>query len=458
MEQLIPVEKHSLPNDIDAEKAVLAAVLLEREAFYLVSDFVYEDSFFLERHQLIWRAIHDLIDSTEPVDIITVTNRLRENGNLEKVGGAFYVTQVTTTVSLPDNIEKHGKILAELALRRGSIKLALELLKVGDLNEDVFDYIDAWSTRFDGLQDGITGSKIVSFGDTVKKLYDQIAYRSENPGEMSGIPSGISDLDKKTLGWQKSDLIILAGRPGMGKTAIAAAFARAAAKENVPVGFFTLEMSDQQVGNRIMAAEFELSSEFFRTANSIEDMNVIAKMPNKKVSWPIYIDDTPALRIIELRSRARRLKNKLNLGLIIVDYLQLMSGSKAKYNSSANREQEVSEISRGLKALAKELNVPVIALSQMSRAVEMRGGDKKPRLSDLRESGSIEQDADMVIFAYRPEYYDIMETEDGYSTAGLIELIISKHRNGDIGTVNAKFIGKYTNVKDFSSSNGEGPF
>jgi len=442
------------PQAVEIEETVLGALMLERDALSNVVDILHVDSFYKESHQSIFEAIVDLFNNSEPVDIKTVTHQLRRNGKLELVGGAYYISQLTAKVNSAANIETHARIIAEQSIKRELIKIASEIHQ--DAYEDtmdVFQLLDRTERSLFEVSDSHIRKNYDKMSSLLHQAIDEIQARKDKKDGLTGVPSGFSALDRMTSGWQPSDLVIIAARPGMGKTAfIVTALRNAAVDWQIPVAIFSLEMSSVQLVNRMISSEAELESEKIRRGDLADyEWEQLLHKTNKLSDAPIFIDDTPALSILELRAKSRRLVSQHGVKLIIVDYLQLMTGDTSK-NAGGNREQEIASISRALKGIAKELNVAVIALSQLSRAVERRGGDKKPQLSDLRESGSIEQDADMVMFLYRPEYYGITEDENGMPLNGIGELIIAKHRNGKTDTVNLKFIGKFTKFTDVEAT------
>jgi replicative DNA helicase len=444
------------PQAKDLEEAVLGAIMLEKSAFDTVIEILKPECFYVEAHQRIFRSMQSLANKSQPIDILTVAEELRFKEELEIVGGAYYVTRLTNAVVSAANIEAHARIILQKFIQRELIRISGEI--IGDAYEDstdVFDLLDdAESKLFE-----ITNNHLRKNFDTIDSVLVKTIQRIEDlrhkNEDVTGVPSGFTHLDRITYGWQNSDLIILAARPAVGKTAFALNLARNAVMhptKPTPVAMFSLEMSAGQLVQRILAAESEIWLEKIARGKLEEHemKQLYARGIQRLAQAPLFIDDTPALNIFELRAKCRRLKNKHNIGMIIIDYLQLMSGTGE--NRSANREQEISNISRNLKGLAKELNIPIIALSQLSRAVETRGskdgGAKVPQLSDLRESGAIEQDADMVMFLYRPEYYDITTNADGENTKGLTEVKIAKHRNGMLDTVKLKallHIQKFTN-------------
>ncbi len=446
------------PQAKDLEEAVLGAIMLEKPAFDAVVEILKPECFYVDAHQRIFRSMQSLANKSQPIDILTVAEELRSKDELEMIGGAYYVTKLTNAVVSSANIEAHARIILQKFIQRELIRISGEI--IGDAFEDttdVFDLLDdAESKLFE-----ITNNHLRKNFDTIDSVLVKTIQRIEDlrhkNEDVTGVPSGFSHLDRITYGWQNTDLIILAARPAVGKTAFALNLARNAAmhpSKPTPVALFSLEMSAGQLVQRILAAESEIWLEKIARGKLEEHemKQLYAKGIQKLAQAPLFIDDTPALNIFELRAKCRRLKNKHNIGMIIIDYLQLMSGTGE--NRNANREQEISNISRNLKGLAKELNVPIIALSQLSRAVEQRGakeGSRVPQLSDLRESGAIEQDADMVMFLYRPEYYEVTTNAEGENIKGLTEVKIAKHRNGMLDTVKLKallHIQKFTNWEE----------
>lgn len=429
------------PQAIDMEEVVLGSIMLDKDALADIIDMLSPDSFYKPQNQAIFSAIRDLYSKSQPVDIITVCQQLRTSDKLDFVGGPYYISQLTMRVGSTANVEHYARIVAEKHLARELIRASTQTINLAyDSSNDVFDLID---NAEKGLFD-ITAQNLRRSYDNMANLtaaaVRQLEHLSKQGGGLVGVPSGFSGLDRLTAGWQKSDLIILAARPAMGKTAFMLNLARSAAKNGKAVGVFSLEMSSLQLVNRIITAETGISSEKLRRGNlRMEEWLKLTDGIDVIADMPIFMDDTPAINIFELRAKCRRLKMQRNVELIIIDYLQLMSGDAQTKKSGGNREQEISTISRSLKAIAKELDIAIIALSQLSRAVETRGGDKRPQLSDLRESGAIEQDADMVMFLYRPEYYGITQDEDGAPTNGLTEVIVAKHRNGALATIKTYF-------------------
>ncbi|HPE83969.1 MAG: replicative DNA helicase [Aequorivita sp.] len=453
--QVISLEKGKIPPQaLDLEEVVLGALMIDKKGVDEVIDILHPEVFYKQAHQYIFEAIHNLFEDSQPVDLLTVSTKLKQQGKLELVGGEFYLIQLTQKVSSSAHIEFHARIILQKYIQRSLIKISNEIIE-DSYNEstDVFDLLDNAEAKLYEVTQG----NIKRSSETAQNLVIQAKKRIEeiaNKEGLSGIPSGFTKVDKLTSGWQPSDLIIIAARPGMGKTALTLSMARNIAVEyNIPVAFFSLEMSSVQLITRLISSETHLSSEKLRTGNlekhEWEQLNVKVKGLEKA---PLFIDDTPSLSIFDLRAKARRLSSQHGIKLIVVDYLQLMTAGGSQ--KGGNREQEISTISRNLKALAKELNIPVIALSQLSRAVETRGGSKRPLLSDLRESGAIEQDADIVSFIYRPEYYKIEEWDDEEHTptAGQAEFIVAKHRNGGLDEIRLKFIGhlgKFESLADY---------
>jgi replicative DNA helicase len=440
------------PQATELEEAVLGAMMLEQNALTNVIDILKPEVFYKESHQKIFKAIHALFKNSEPVDILTVTQKLLALGELENVGGAYYISQLTNRIASAANVEFHARIVIQKFLQRELIRVSDSIIRESyEDSSDVFDILDKAEKELFALSETNLRRNYSDMHSLVKEAIMQVEKAREQEGHISGIPSGFSGIDRVTAGWQKSDLIILAARPGMGKTAFVLSMARNMAvdfKQGVAV--FSLEMAGVQLVMRLIASESELSAEKLKRGNleQYEWEQLNAKLSNL-TNAPLFIDDTPALSIFELRAKCRRLKAQHDIKLVIIDYLQLMSGGNDK---SGNREQEISNISRSLKSLAKELNIPIIALSQLSRAVETRGGSKKPLLSDLRESGAIEQDADMVCFIYRPEYYKIMVDEEQNSTEGMAEFIIAKHRNGALEEIKLRFVARFAKFMDYEGS------
>lgn len=450
------------PQAVPLEEAVLGAIMLDKNALPTVLDILQPDSFYVEAHRFVYEAMLRLFEKTHPIDILTVHEELKSEGHIDQVGGPNYLVDLTNKIASSANIEYHARIIAQKHIQRELIRASTTIIQDSfDDTKDVFELLDdAERNLFEITQQNLNRGfeSIGSLAIKAQKQLEELASKSEG---LTGVPSGFSELDRLTSGWQSSDLIILAARPGMGKTAFTLSLAKNAAMDhNRPVAIFSLEMSNIQLVQRLISMEAEISSRKLRNGQlEAHEWQQLHSAVEKLSTVPIYIDDTPAINSFELRAKCRRLKMQHDIQLVVIDYLQLMSGN-IDSKRSGTREQEISSISRALKGMAKELNVPVIALSQLSRAVETRGGEKRPMLSDLRESGAIEQDADIVSFIYRPEYYDITESE-GVSLKGIAEIIIAKHRNGALETVKLKFIdqfAKFTNLDefDFSSLKGDG--
>jgi replicative DNA helicase len=437
------------PQALELEEAVLGALMIEKDALNSVIDILKPDSFYKEAHQKIYNAIITLFTNSEPIDLLTVTTQLRQLGTLEVVGGAQYVTSLTTKINSAANIEYHARVVAQSAMKREMITVASKILQ--DAFEDtidVFNLLDTVEQSLFKISESNIRKNYADMSTLMNEALKELERRREQKDGLTGVPSGFTQLDRLTSGWQPTELIILAARPAMGKTAFVVSSLRNAAVDfGMPVAIFSLEMSAVQLVNRMISAEAELDSEKLKKGNlAPHEWTQLHQRIDRLMRAPIFIDDTPALSILELRAKCRRLKQQHDIQMVVIDYLQLMQGDGGK--GGGNREQEIASISRALKNLAKELNVPVIALSQLSRAVETRGGDKRPQLSDLRESGSIEQDADMVAFLYRPEYYGFTQDEAGNSVQGIGEVIVAKNRSGSLDTIQLRFIGKYTKFTD----------
>lgn len=430
------------PQAKELEEAILGAIMLEKSAFDTVIEILKPECFYVEVHQRIYKAMQALAVKSLPIDLLTVVEELKIREDLEFVGGAYFVSKLTNSVVSSANIDAHSRIVLQKFIQRELIRISSEI--IGDAYEDstdVFDMLDDAETKLFEITNNHLRKNFDSIDSVLVKTINRIEDMRNRQDDITGVPTGFVSLDRITYGWQPTDLIILAARPSVGKTAFALNLARSAAlhpTKPTAVGFFSLEMSSSQLVQRILSAESEIWLEKISRGKLEEhEMKQLYKRGIERLSKaPIYIDDSAALNIFELRAKCRRLKNKHNVGMIIIDYLQLMSGSADR---NSNREQEISRISRDLKSLAKELQVPIIALSQLSREVEKRKeGNKMPQLSDLRESGAIEQDADMVMFLYRPEYYDITANEFGENNKGETHVKIAKHRNGSLETIKLK--------------------
>ncbi|MFI3289113.1 MAG: replicative DNA helicase [Rikenellaceae bacterium] len=436
------------PQATELEEAVLGALMLEKDSVIAVQEYISPESFYTEKHSLIYKAIESLSRDLQPIDLFTVTERLKVNGELALSGGAAYLAQLTQKVDSAANVEFHARIIAQKYVQRELIRAATEIQKQSyDESVDVTDLIGYAEGEIFKVAEGHIKRSVQSSRDILAQALAQIEEAAKSENAFNGVPSGFVAVDRKTLGWQLSDLIIVAARPSMGKTAFVLTMARNMAVDyEQGVAFFSLEMSAVQLMMRLIMAETGLASNDIKTGKlSSEQWKHLESSTKPLAAAPLYIDDTPALSIFEFRSKARRLKIQHDIKIIIIDYLQLMTGST---DTRGNREQEVAFISRTLKAVAKDLNVPIIALSQLSRATEARGGSKRPMLSDLRESGAIEQDADIVAFIHRPEYYGMHQTEDGLPTAGMAEIILAKHRNGEVCDVPLRFIKEQARFAD----------
>ncbi|WP_315823039.1 replicative DNA helicase [Paraflavitalea speifideaquila] len=448
------------PQAKDMEEAVLGALLLEN-VFDVVSEILKPECFYVDANQRIYGAMFRLQQRNQPIDILTVVEELRNQDELEMVGGPYYVTRLTNSVVSSANIETHSRIILQKYIQRQIIKLCGEAIGMAyEDSTDVFDLLAEHEMGITALTTGSLKQTYSALDSIMVNTVTRIEHLRKQNVDITGIPSGFPALDKVTNGWQNTDLIILAARPAVGKTAFALNLVRNSSLDpfkRTPVALFSLEMSKEQLCQRMLSAESDIWLEkISRGKMDDHEMNQLYEKGIQRLAQAsIFIDDTAALNIMELRARARRLKRKHNIGLIIIDYLQLMSGMSGK---GGNREQEISGISRGLKQIAKELNVPIIALSQLSRAVESRKeGNKMPQLSDLRESGAIEQDADMVIFMYRPDYYDQNTNEHGESTKGETHIRIAKHRNGSLETIKLRallHIQKFIEMEDMNLPSG----
>ena len=437
-----PVSSHKMPpQNIEAEQSVLGGVLIENQAIHKVMEILTPDDFYREAHQKIFNSLLDLSERDEPADLITLTNDLRKKDELESIGGASYVASLIDSIPTAANIEYYARIVKEKAILRKLIEAATDIVTQGyEDREDVEGLLDEAEQAIFQIADNRVRPSFYPIREILKSSFKTLERLYEKKELVTGIPSGFKDLDEKTAGFQPSDLIIVAGRPSMGKTAICLNIAQhAAVEKKTPVAIFSLEMSKEQLVLRMLCSEAMVEGTRLRTGFLSEsDWPKLTMAAGVLSDAPIFIDDTPALTILELRAKARRLKGEHDLGMLVVDYLQLMKGRTAV----ESRQQEISEISRSLKALAKELTIPVIAVSQLSRRSESRE-DKRPQMSDLRESGAIEQDADVILFVYRDEVYSRSEENRGKA-----EIIIGKQRNGPTGMVLLTFLDKFTAFKD----------
>ena len=444
------------PQAVDLEKAVLGAMMLEKNAVTDTIDILLQESFYDPKHQYIFGAIKELFGSSKPIDILTVTDILKKNGELEAAGGAVYISQLTNRIASTAHVEYHARVISEKYIKRELIRMSSEVMKEAfDDTNDVFDVLNKAGGDLFKIAENNMGKAVDVMQNVVREAIEEIEKASQNGDGISGVPTGFFALDKLTAGWQRSDMIVLAARPAMGKTAFVLSMARNTAVDfNQGVAIFSLEMSSVQLVKRLISSETRIPAEKLRKGDLRDDeFQQLHSRITKLSTAPIYIDDTPGISVFDLRAKCRRLKMQYDIQMVIIDYLQLMTAGGSK--GQGNREQEISTISRSIKEIAKELNIPIIALSQLSRSVEQRGGDKKPVLSDLRESGAIEQDADIVSFIYRPEYYGFLQDEDGNSNAGIGEIIVAKHRNGALDSIRLRFIkefARFDNLEGFDES------
>ena len=441
---------HLQPQAPELEEAVLGALMIEKDAYSLVSEILRPESFYEHRHQLIYAAITDLAIQQKPIDILTVTEQLRSRGDLEEVGGPFYITQLSSRVASSAHIEYHARIIAQKFLARELISFTSSIqTKAFDETQDVDDLMQEAEGKLFEISQQNMKKDYTQINPVIQEAYEMLQKAAARTDGLSGLSSGFHQLDKMTSGWQNSDLIIIAARPAMGKTAFVLSMAKNMAVNNkVPVALFSLEMSNVQLVNRLIVNVCEIPGEKIKSGQLAPyEWGQLDYKIKELYDAPLYVDDTPSLSVFELRTKARRLVREHGVKIIIIDYLQLMNASGMSFGS---RQEEVSTISRSLKGLAKELNIPIVALSQLNRGVENREGidGKRPQLSDLRESGAIEQDADMVCFIHRPEYYKIYTDEKGNDLHGMAEIIIAKHRNGAVGDVLLRFRGEYARFQN----------
>lgn len=449
-EQAFSLNGKTPPQALELEEAVLGALMIDQNALNNTIQMLRTEYFYKPEHQLIFKTILTLFEQSKPIDILTVTQQLIKEGQLEAVGGAMYLSQLTTRVVSAAHIEFHSRIISEKYIQREIIRVCTETLsRAYDETTDVLDLLDSTERTLMDIDEKNFHSEYRNMQDVLSSAFQQIEEAQSNESSYSGIPTGFVELDRMTAGFQSGTLIILAARPAMGKTAFALTMARNIAIDmKRPIAFFSLEMTAVELVMRLISSESGISGDRLKKGEKLPDhekAQLYAKT-QALAEAPIYIDDTPQLSIFELRAKCRRLKQQHHIEMIFIDYLQLMQGG-SDMTRNGNREQEISMISRQLKALSKELGVPVLALSQLSRAVETRGGSKKPQLSDLRESGAIEQDADIVMFIYRPEYYQIYEDDNG-STLGMADIILAKHRSGEVGDVRLKFIKQFAKFEN----------
>ena len=439
------------PQAPELEEAVIGAIMLEKDKLAEVLEIIQSaECFYVDANQKIYAAIRKLFDKGMPVDLLTVTEELRRSNELEIVGGAYYLTKLTMSVVSSAHVEAHARIVMEKFIQRELIRISSQVISDAyEDSNDVFDLLDKAESNLYEITDKHLRKNFLSMKDVLVRTVHEIEEAKNKKDDMTGVPTGFTDLDKLTSGWQKTDLIVLAARPAVGKTAFSLNLAMNAAlneERPYPVAVFSLEMGAGQLVKRMLSAVTEVNMEAITKGRMQEHEFVqMTQRMNKLANAPIFLDDQAALNIFELRAKARRLKQKHDIQLIIIDYLQLM---QASIDKGGNREQEISKISRDLKALAKELEVPIIALSQLNRSVESRKESKVPQLSDLRESGAIEQDADMVMFLYRPEYYGIDNNEMGEAIEGETHVNVAKHRNGSTDTVKIRFLKHYQKFTD----------
>lgn len=444
------------PQAVQLEEAVLGAMMLDKDCVNRVIDILRPESFYDERNQKVYEAIFNLFNKEGGrIDLLTVAEELRTQGDLDRIGGPFYLSQLTNRVASAAHVEEHARIVAQKHVQRELIRVSGDIIRDAyDDTTDVFDLLDRAENSLFQVTEGNLKKNFSRMKDVVGEVVLNIENARKDSDGVSGVPSGFVDLDRVTGGWQRANMIVLAARPGMGKTAFVLSMARNMAVEfDIPVAVFSLEMSSAELVQRLVSSEAGISGHKLRVGDlSEQEYQILHQRVGRLEEAPLFIDDTPGLSVFDLRAKCRRLKAQHGISMVIIDYLQLMTGSK---DNKGNREQEISMISRSIKAIAKELDVPIIALSQLSRMVETRGGDKKPILSDLRESGAIEQDADIVSFIYRAEYYGIPHDEDGEPTENRAELIIAKNRHGSTETIKFKFIKHLAKFANIDSLEGD---
>ena len=441
---------HLQPQATDVERAVLAALMIDKDAYAVVCEMLRPESFYEPRHQKIYTAIRDLNLAEKPVDIMTVADQLAHQGDLDAVGGAPYIVELSSQVASSAHVEYHARIIAQKSLARQLIQFASDIeTKAFDETVDIEELMQHAEGSLFELSQKNMKKDYTQIDPVIKNAIDVITKSMKNKDGLTGVASGYTKLDEKTSGWQASDLVIIAGRPAMGKTSFALSMAKnIAADYQVPMAFFSLEMSNVQLVNRLISNVCEIpGSKILNGQLHPDEWERLDNRVNNLLGAPLYVDDTPGLSVFELRTKARRLVREHDVKLIMIDYLQLMNANGMRFSS---RQEEVSTISRSLKGLAKELNIPILALSQLNRGVESREGldGKRPQLSDLRESGAIEQDADMVLFVHRPEYYHIYQDDNGIDLHGKAQIIIAKHRKGATGDVLLTFRGEFTRFEN----------
>ena len=448
------LELHAQPQALEAEQAVLGSMLTSKEAVSKAMQWVSADQFYKDAHVRIFSCMVNLFEKGEPIDAISVVDRLKKKKDLESVGGAYYITGLAESVPTTANVEYYAKIVLEKHTLRRLIQVSHEVSKEAfEDAQDVDDILDSAESAISNISEKRLRGGFEHIDPILQNTFEELDKIATNPGTVTGVPSGLMDLDDITSGFHSGELIIVAGRPGMGKTALALTMGRnTAVMDKTGVGIFSLEMANHQLAMRLLCAEGRVDSHLVRTGKLPKSQwKNLSIAVGQLAEAPIYLDDTAAMSVLEVRAKARRLKAEHDVGLLIVDYIQLMTGPKG----SESRQQEISQISRSLKALAKEIEVPVIGLSQLSRAVESRS-DRRPQLSDLRESGAIEQDADVVIFLYRPWVYSQEDDDRGKAT-----IIVAKQRNGPTGTIEATFIDRFArfeNIATFAEMEAESPF
>ena len=441
---------HVQPQAVEIERVVLGALMVDSDAFSVVSELLKPETFYEPRHQKIYEAIRNMNMDERPVDIMTLNDELSKMGEIDKVGGVDYLMEISSQVASAAHVESHARILAEKYMQRQLIHFAGDIeTKAYDSSVDVDELMQQAEGSLFQISQNNMKQDFTQVAPVVKNAVEILQRAASNKGGLTGIPTGYTGMDEITSGWQASDLVIIAGRPAMGKTSFALSIAKNVAVDyGVPIGFFSLEMNNVQLVNRLISNVCEVSGRKILNGQlDPSDWERLDKRIGRLTDAPIYVDDTPGLSVFELRTKARRLVREKGVKIIMIDYLQLMNSNGMKFGS---RQEEVSTISRSLKGLAKELDIPVLALSQLSRNVENREGleGKRPQLSDLRESGAIEQDADMVLFVHRPEYYHIYQDEKGNDLHGMAQIIIAKHRKGSTGDVLLNFRGEFTRFQD----------
>ncbi|MGO5199946.1 replicative DNA helicase [Prevotellaceae bacterium LCP21S3_C11] len=441
---------HVQPQAVEIERVVLGALMVDSDAFSVVSELLTPETFYEPRHQKIYEAIRNMNMDERPVDIMTLNDELSKMGEIDKVGGVDYLMEISSQVASAAHVESHARILAEKYMQRQLIHFAGDIeTKAYDSSVDVDELMQQAEGSLFQISQNNMKQDFTQVAPVVKNAVEILQRAASNKGGLTGIPTGYVGMDEITSGWQASDLVIIAGRPAMGKTSFALSIAKNVAVDyGVPIGFFSLEMNNVQLVNRLISNVCEVSGRKILNGQlDPSDWERLDKRIGRLTDAPIYVDDTPGLSVFELRTKARRLVREKGVKIIMIDYLQLMNANGMKFGS---RQEEVSTISRSLKGLAKELDIPVLALSQLSRNVENREGleGKRPQLSDLRESGAIEQDADMVLFVHRPEYYHIYQDEKGNDLHGMAQIIIAKHRKGSTGEVLLNFRGEFTRFQD----------